>query len=281
MAFEKLASRRNAKLRLAIEGTAGAGKTRGALTIAKEFGTKIGLLDSERGSSQKYAGEPWAPAFFVEDLEDKTIQEYTAKLHEAAEAGIDCLIIDSYSHSWIAALETVDKMSAGSSKFSSGWKVVSPLVSKLVDAILNYPGHVIATMRSKADYVVEKDEKTGKQVPRKVGMAAVAREGTDYEFDVVLDVTVEGGLTVAKSRCAALVGQIYTREDVPKIAKQLKAWLSEGAPISARDAFADRIRFARSEEELKALIPELAKLDAADREALKPVYQARKAEFAG
>lgn len=277
MAFDKPATRRNARLRIAVEGPSGSGKTYSSLLMAAILGSKIGLLDSERGSSQKYAGEPNMPAFFPEDLIQKTPQEYIAKIAEAARAGCDVLVIDSYSHSWIEALSIVDK-TAGS-KFSNGWKVVSPLIQRLVDAILSYPGHVIATMRSKSEYVIE--QVTGKgAVPRKIGMAAVARDGTEYEFDVVMSLTNEGGLSIAKTRCSELNGQVFDRNDVTKIARILKAWLEQGAPLSPRDSFAERIRFAQNQADLSALVPELKTLPREDLIALKPIYDARKLALA-
>jgi hypothetical protein len=268
----KRATRKNAKLRLALSGTAGAGKTYSALLIAKEFGQKIAVLDSERGSASLYAE---LVPFDVCELDERNPQTYIETLHAAASAGYDVVVIDSYSHSWIGALEIVDKM--GGSKFSNGWKVVSPLVQKLVDTILAYPGHVIATMRSKADYAVE--VQNGRAVPKKLGMATVARDGTDYEFSVLLDLTVDGGVSVAKSRCSALAGGVFTREDIPKIAQRLKAWLSEGAALSPRDAIAERIRFAASDAELGALLPEIKALSADERKALQPIFTARKEEL--
>lgn len=279
MSFKK-AERKNAKLRLALSGTAGAGKTFSALLIAKEFGSKIAVMDSERGSASLYAGTPGIPEFDVCELEEKNLQEYIEKIDVAAAAGYEVLVIDSYSHSWIGALETVDKM--GGSKFSNGWKAVSPLVTKLVDKILSYPGHVIATMRSKAEFAVE--QVNGKAVPKKLGMATVARDGTDYEFSVMLGLTVEGGLTVDKTRCSALAGGVFTREDVPKIARTIKAWLSEGAPVSARDTLADRLRFAADDAALLDALPAVsAHVNAhpEDRAALLELYKKRKAEFQG
>lgn len=273
MAFQP-AQKRNAKLRLAISGTAGAGKTYSAILMAKELGGRIALMDSERGSAEKYAD---LTAFDHCNVEERTVQEYIRLIGEAAAGGYDVLVIDSYSHSWIGALETVDKM--GGSKFSNGWKVVSPLVSKLVDAILSYPGHVIATMRSKAEYVVEKDAQ-GRAVPRKVGLATVARDGTDYEFDVMIDLTPEGGLAVTKTRCSALTGEPFTREDVPRIVRILKGWIGQGAPLAPIDVFRDRIRFAADTAALTALVPEIAKLDAATKAALRPTYEARKRTLA-
>lgn len=53
MGFRK-AEKRKAKLRLAITGTAGSGKTYGALLIAQGLGGKIAMLDTENGSGDLY-----------------------------------------------------------------------------------------------------------------------------------------------------------------------------------------------------------------------------------
>lgn len=270
MSFKR-AQRRNAKLRLALSGTAGAGKTYSSLLLAKEFGKKIAVLDSERGSASLYAD---LCEFDVCELEDKRPKDYIEKIHEAASAGYEVLVIDSYSHSWIGALETVDKM--------GGWmkagKVISPEVQKLVDTILSFPGHVIATMRSKADYAIE--NVNGRPTMRKLGMASVAREGTDFEFGVMLEMTPEGGVNVVKSRCPTISGS-YVREDIGKIAKTLNEWLNAGATISPREELAEKIRFAKDEPALMALIPELKALSKEDLAAVKPEYDRRKAEFQG
>lgn len=242
--------------------------------MAKEFGSKIAVMDSERGSASLYAD---LVPFDVCELEEKNIQEYLAKIKEAAAAGYDVLVVDSYSHSWVSALEAVDK--------GGGWvragKTVSPLVAKLVDAILSYPGHVIATMRSKADFAIETID--GKTRMKKMGMATVSREGTDYEFSVMLELSVEGGLTVSKTRCSALNGSLYTRDDVTAIARKLKSWLSEGAPLSPVEALIEKIRFSTTQEDLNGVLADLKALKAtspAEFEQVKPVYSARKAEIA-
>lgn len=278
MAFDKLAERKNAKLRLAFEGPSGSGKTMTALLLAAALGCqKIGVADSERGSASKYAGLPGVPPFFAENLEEKSLDEYRGTLTKAAMADVDGLIIDSYSHSWLGALEQVDRM--GGNKFTNGWKIVSPAVVKLTDAILTYPGHVIATLRVQTAYETQKDERTGKVAPVKVGLKPVAREGTDYEFDVVLALTVDGTISVTKSRCPGLTG-VYTREQLPTIAKVLNAWLSDGAALSLADALADELRGASDAEALKRVGVKVStakdKLTDAEREQLRALYAARK-----
>ena len=49
------AERRKAKLRLAITGPAGSGKTYGALQIAQGLGGRIAMIDTENGSGDLYS----------------------------------------------------------------------------------------------------------------------------------------------------------------------------------------------------------------------------------
>lgn len=290
MAFAP-AARRDSYLRLALSGPAGSGKTYTALLIAKMFSDNPGVADSEAGAAKKYAIKSGSTEcagnwrFGHEVIKNKTPDGFAFVLGQAAGAGISPLVVDSYSHSWLGALDEVDR-STGASKFTGGWKKVSPKVSKLVETLLAYPGHLIATMRSKAEYVLDKDEKSGKSAPRKIGMAPVAREGTEYEFDLVFDLTTDqpggekGTLTCTKSRCNLIkVGQVFERDDVPALVKTIKAWLDVGAPMSAVEVFTDRIRLCQTLADLAALAPSLAALPIEDKRALKPVYEARKAEL--
>lgn len=49
--FFKKAERKNAKLRLALAGPTGSGKTMGALLIAKGIGGKVAVVDTENSSA--------------------------------------------------------------------------------------------------------------------------------------------------------------------------------------------------------------------------------------
>jgi len=89
--------------------------------------------------------------------------------------------------------------------------------------------HLIVTMRAKTEYVLETNEK-GKQVPRKVGLAPVQRDGLEYEFDVVADMDLDNNLIVSKSRCEALSGAVIAKPG-KEVADTLKAWLTDGAPV--------------------------------------------------
>jgi hypothetical protein len=291
-AFKPLA-RKQAYLRLAIQGVSGGGKTYAALTLAQMFGKRIAAIDSERGSLAKCAAAYDAQGRPVADggvLDERNVSAFIEAIQAAGAAGYEVLIVDSYSHSWLGALEQVDAI--GGNKFTGGWKVISPLVTKLVDTILSYPGHVIVTMRSKSEYVIEQNAK-GKSEPRKIGLAAVAREGQEYEFDVVLDLDTSGNVNVAKSRCPGLSpgsllrrGEPGTKEigDWPKVADAIKSWLETGAEPTPAEKLIERLKFANDATTLAALGKEIADLKTAgsltteDLALIGKAYLSRKAE---
>ena len=153
--------------------------------------------------------------------------------HAAESAGYDVLVIDSLSHAWMGkegALEQVDRAAkrSQSNNTYTAWRDVTPMHNALIDAMLQSPCHVIVTMRAKTEYVLEENER-GKKVPRKVGMAPVQRDGMEYEFDVVADMTPENDFVVSKSRCPAMHGAVISKPG-KDVADTLRGWLSDGNP---------------------------------------------------
>ena len=69
------ATKSQAKLRLALFGPSGAGKTFTALRLAKGIGGRVALIDTERGSASKYADRF---EFDTLQLEDRTLAGYVA-----------------------------------------------------------------------------------------------------------------------------------------------------------------------------------------------------------
>lgn len=229
MTFQK-ATKKSARLRMALIGVAGAGKTYTALSIASHLGQKIAVLDTERGSASKYSD-----IFEFDVMEPETFspKTYTDAILAAEEAGYDVIILDSLSHAWAGkdgALELVDRASrrAQSNNNFGAWRDVTPLHNAMVDTIIGAKIHVIATMRAKTEYVQEKDPKTGKTSVRKVGMAPVQRDGLEYEFDVVADIDAENNLVIGKTRCPAIAGAVFNKAG-RDVASRLKSWLTDGA----------------------------------------------------
>ncbi len=282
----QIARRRNAKLRLANAGVSGSGKTMSSLKLAAQFGKKIGLIDSEKGSATLYAGEPGIPEFSVIELDSgATINDFRQAIAKFAAAGFDVLVIDSLSHSWAAALEVIDR--AGG--WTKGGKVVTPAVAGLMQAILSYPGHTICTMRSKTEYAIEKDEKTGKTGMRKIGLAPQIRGDSEYEFTVWLDFTREGTITVSKSRCgdALPMDHVYDRDrDLAQIGERIKGWLGKGDAISPLSEALEMIKFASDADALGGVVQFLtahakaATMSPADLTTAKTAYLAKKQALA-
>jgi len=152
---------------------------------------------------------------------------FVTAIEMAAGAGYTVLILDSLSHAWNGAGGTLELVEQYSKKYRgnsyAAWGDVTPIHTRLIEAIVAAPLHVIGTMRSKQDYILV--EKNGKQAPQKVGMAPIQRDGFEYEFDVFLDMDIDNNAIVNKTRCPALVGGVYAKPGAD-VAAILIDWLS-------------------------------------------------------
>jgi AAA domain len=208
------ATKASVKLRMALAGPSGSGKTYTALTIARALGEHIALIDTEHGGASHYADR-----FDFDTLALTSFhpQEYIKALLAAAAEGYQVCIVDSLSHAWMGkdgALELVDRAVQRSHSGNSfaAWREVTPLHRQLVETLLRVPMHVLVTLRSKMEYVLDTDSR-GKLVPKKVGMAPVQREGVEYEFDCVAELDQEHTLVVSKSRLSPLADLVIAKPD--------------------------------------------------------------------
>ncbi len=228
----KKASKAQAKARIALIGPSGSGKTMSALLVAGGLGNRIALIDTERGSASKYAGDPAIGVEFdVLELERHHPDDYIAAIDAAAEAGYDVLIIDSLSHAWAGrdgALELVDRAAKRSESGNSfaAWRDVTPLHNKLVDTVIGAPMHIIATMRAKTEYVMVANSK-GKMEPQKVGLAPIQRDGVEYEYDIVGDLRLDHTLVISKTRCRDLDGAVIPNPG-REFGVTVRQWLDAG-----------------------------------------------------
>jgi len=224
------AVKHGAKLRLAVCGPSGSGKTYTLLRLATELGGPTAVVDTERGSASKYAD---IFDFDVLELDSYDPRRLVEMIDAAAKSGYRVLCIDSLSHFWMGKdgeLEQVDRIAKRSQSNNgfAAWKQVTPLHNELVDKIIGAPLHVLASLRAKTEWVLERDEKTGKTSPRKVGLAPVMRDGIEYEFDVCGEMDQENTLIITKSRCPKLTGGVFSKPG-KEVAEVLKEWL-DGPP---------------------------------------------------
>jgi len=251
MGFTK-AVKSKQRLRLAIDGVSGSGKTFTALAIsqgmAKAIGGKIALIDSEHGSASLYADRF---EFDTQELMEFQIEDYVSALNEAAKAGYDIVIIDSTSHAWNALVERVERIATQRYNGNSfrAWAEGTPLQEKLVEAMLTYPGHVIVTCRSKTEYSIDKDDK-GKTTVTKLGTAAVQRQGFEYEFTMAMSIDKNHVGAVTKDRTGKFQDKFIERPG-EEFGMQLIEWLNEGAaplpPAKTREQMLAEYTSAKTE----------------------------------
>jgi hypothetical protein len=222
----ELAKRSQAKIKMAILGPAGSGKTMGALQIAYgicgDWG-KIAVIDTENYSASLYAhlggysvlniGAPFTP------------EKYSDAINLCAGAGMEVIIIDSISHEWEGAGGILDIHAGMAGNSFTNWGKLTPRHNAFIQTIIQTNAHIIATIRSKQDYVL--NEKNGKHVPEKVGLKGVSREGTDYEMTLVLDLDIKHNATASKDRTGLFMDKPEFKLS-PEIGRVILNWCQQG-----------------------------------------------------
>lgn len=238
--------RKKAKIKLAIQGVAGSGKTYSALLLAHgltngDF-SKVAIIDTENGSADLYAhlGQynvlTLPPPF--------TPEKYIKAIDVCTDAGMEVIILDSTSHCWDYLLDYHSNLAGNS---FTNWAKITPLQKSFTDKILQCDAHVIATMRTKQDYVL--NQKDGKYIPEKVGLKAVQKEGLDYEFTVVFDVDIKHFAISSKDRTGLFMGKPEFIIN-SHTGKKILEWCNSGTNL--QDA-REKIKNCNSIEALKGL----------------------------
>ena len=131
-AFKK-ATKAQAKLRISIFGPSGSGKTYTSLLLAAALGGPVALIDTERGSASKYAGD--VADFDALELTSYEPAKYIRAIGEAAKERYPVLVIDSLSHAWSGKGGILEQKDAKGGRFDA-WKELTPQQTDLLEAIL-------------------------------------------------------------------------------------------------------------------------------------------------
>jgi len=262
--FQK-AVKSKSKLRLAVFGISGGGKTMTSLRVAKGMGGKIAFIDTEHGSASKYADRF---EFDVVELEKPfTVDKYIEAIKAAEDQGYDILIIDSLSHAWQQLLEEVEKLANAKYKGNSfrAWGEGTPTQKRFIEALLSFKGHMIATMRSNTEYSVEEG---GKGVKR-IGTKAEQGKNIEFEFDMLMELTEEHLCHVIKDRTGKFQDAIIDKPD-EKFGEQLIAWLNDGdekpKPRGNKTKVIEYFKTAKSEKDIISAEKNLEKYSWTDSE---------------
>lgn len=241
MNYFQPATRAPRPARIAIAGPSGAGKTPIALELAKRFGPKIALIDTNRGQATVYADRY---SFSLAYLENFHPRSFTLLLKEVQQQNYDVVILDTLTPLWTGRFGILDYVDhAARTQFqgnrNEAWGSARKLYQEFLDTLLNLPQHVICTLRSKTEHLVM--QVGGRTEIRRVGLDPIAPEQFEYEVDCVGELAADHTLTVTKSYCTPLMDQSFTFPlteeytlNVDAFALPLKDWLRSGTGTAPR-----------------------------------------------
>lgn len=269
--------RKKAKIKMALQAPSGAGKTMSAILLAKGLCngdlSRVVVIDTENGSADLYAH---LGNYNVISLKPPfTPQQYVEAINVCEKAGMEVIIIDSISHCWDYLLDYHSSLAGNS---FTNWAKIKPLEKSFMDKILQCDAHVIATMRTKQDYVL--NQKDGKFIPEKVGLKAVQRDGVDFEFTLVLDLDIKHYATASKDRTGLFMDKPEFKI-TPEIGIKILEWCNQDfSQEPTTDMDTDPMLSEISEkiikcENLTALLA-LYKQYPEHQEALKSKYEEQK-----
>jgi hypothetical protein len=265
----KTATRKRAKIKMALQGPSGSGKTYSSLLIAHglcDDWSRVAVVDTENSSSDLYAN--LGEYNVIELCVPHSPERYTEAIDTCVKAGMEVIILDSVTHEWEFLLNYHASLQGNS---FTNWSKVTPRHNAFVQKILASPCHIICTVRTKTDYVMT--EKNGKQVPEKVGLKSVQRDGLDYEMTLVFDLDIKNHALASKDRTGLFFGKPEHKLSV-QTGGLIADWCNIGDVVTV-DEVSSRIESSVSIEELLTLY----KIYPQYQEVLHKGFQQRKREL--
>ncbi|AAU25083.1 AAA family ATPase [Bacillus licheniformis] len=259
------AQREKEKAIVGFIGPSGSGKTAGALLVAygmmreaypdasdKEVWSKIGVVDTEHRRAKLYANLQFDDVRIgsfkhIDFTPPYTTERYQMALEAIKEAGAEVVIIDSLSHNWAGEGGIVEKHGEMQGNSFQNWGKLAPETTKLIKTLTQNDVHILATLRTKTEYVVEPNSE-GKMAPRKVGTKPVQKDEMEYEFMLNFNIGIDHLAETSKDNTRMFEGSSFKLN--PEVGRKLYQWLELGIDVKAEEE-AERIRLI---DEIKTIV---------------------------
>ncbi|MRC31807.1 AAA family ATPase [Bacillus thuringiensis] len=254
-------------------GCSGSGKTGSALLTAfgmmqeaypdlseEELWKKIGVIDTEHKRSKLHVGLVYGEVkignfLHIDFTPPYTTERYNEAVQVMKKAGAEVLIIDSLSHNWQGEggiVETHGNMSGNSFQ---NWGKLSSETNDLIKTLTQNNVHILATLRTKTEYVVEPDG-NGKMAPRKVGTKPVQKDEMEYEFMLNFVIDIDHIADTSKDNTQMFEGN--PQKITAEVGRKLYKWLELGIDVKAAE-----------ENERNALIAQIKEIVSTSDDATK------------
>ncbi|PEX46133.1 AAA family ATPase [Bacillus thuringiensis] len=256
------AKREKMKAVIGFIGCSGSGKTGSALLTAfgmmqeaypdlseEELWKKIGVIDTEHRRSKLHVGLVYGETkignfLHIDFNAPYTTERYNEAVQVMKKAGAEVLIIDSLSHNWQGEggiVETHGNMAGNSFQ---NWGKLSSETTKLIKTLTQNNVHILATLRTKTEYVVEPDG-NGKMAPRKIGTKPVQKDEMEYEFMLNFVIDIDHIADTSKDNTQMFEG--HPQQITAEVGRKLYKWLELGIDVKAaeeneRNALIDQIK---------------------------------------
>jgi hypothetical protein len=242
------AVRNAAPLLIAIAAVSGGGKTYTALVLAAGLvgsNGKVGMLDTENGRGEMYADSPGIMKALPQGFSylgmdpDYSPARFIDYLKAAEKAGIEALIVDSFTHEWEGiggCCEIAEKNKLGG---MDNWSLAKREHKRLVNYLLTTKMHLIFCLRAREKIKIDKKLPKNEQIVP-LGLQPIAEK--NFVFEVLLSIQLEEHTHFARAiKIPEGLAEMFskermlTKEDGARIA----AWNATG---STKHAEAEVIR---------------------------------------
>ena len=256
--------------KLAIMSPSGGGKTYSSLRVATGMAEEIEKMTGKKGrillgNTEGARGRYYADEFDYDivDLEPPYNPElFVDFIKFAVDEQYDILIIDSSSAEWEGKGGCLELHQNAGGTYQA-WGKVTPRHDRFIQAIATSPIHIIATMRGKDQYEIEKDDK-GKVNVKKLGVGAKQRDGFEYEFTCTFNLDLDSHFAKSQKDNTHLFeneGDVLLSEEHGK--KVIK-WANSGDgfntevkrfnAVAVNDSVTESERLNDKKDEIKSII---------------------------